>query len=130
MAPLLSYSVSTHHAMLARQLNDRVKKGFVVQLIDYSCCDVQNRRFGQFAIAFTFYKVRVGGGDSGDRGVSGGFTNSRVKGPWSREEDALLDKLVRSQQQLERRRTKGKLGKMLKYDDDGDLIICKVTWVF
>ncbi|CAI0429575.1 unnamed protein product [Linum tenue] len=115
MAPLLSDSVSTHLAMLARQLNDHVKKGFVVQLIDYSCCDVQNRR--------------VGGGDSGDGGVSGGLTNSRVKGPWSREEDALLDKLVRSQQQLERR-TKGKLGKMLKYDDDGDLIICKVTWVF
>ncbi|CAL1357453.1 unnamed protein product [Linum trigynum] len=46
---LISDSVSTHHAMLATQLNDRVKtgrvkKGSVVQLIDYMCSDVQNRR--------------------------------------------------------------------------------------
>ncbi|KAG2718006.1 hypothetical protein I3843_03G198700 [Carya illinoinensis] len=46
---LLSDSVSTQHAMLATQLNDRVKsgrvtKGSVVQLIDYICSPVQNRK--------------------------------------------------------------------------------------
>ncbi|GAB2267761.1 Replication protein A 70 kDa DNA-binding subunit A [Dionaea muscipula] len=46
---LLSDSVSTQHAMIATQLNDRVKtgqvrKGSVVQLIDYICSTVQNRR--------------------------------------------------------------------------------------
>ncbi|OVA11806.1 OB-fold nucleic acid binding domain [Macleaya cordata] len=46
---LLSDSVATQHAMLATQLNDRVKngqvrKGSVVQLIDYICSPVQNRR--------------------------------------------------------------------------------------
>ncbi|KAF8393555.1 hypothetical protein HHK36_021799 [Tetracentron sinense] len=46
---LLSDSVSTQHAMLATQLNDRVKsgrvrKGSVVQLIDYICSTVQNRK--------------------------------------------------------------------------------------
>lgn len=46
---LLSDSVATQHAMLATQLNDRVKtgrvlKGSVVQLIDYICSTVQNRK--------------------------------------------------------------------------------------
>ncbi|XP_052200030.1 replication protein A 70 kDa DNA-binding subunit A [Diospyros lotus] len=46
---LISDGVSTQHAMLATQLNDRVKsgrvlKGSVVQLIDYICSTVQNRR--------------------------------------------------------------------------------------
>ncbi|EEF48016.1 replication factor A 1, rfa1, putative [Ricinus communis] len=46
---LISDSVSTQHAMLATQLNDRVKHGFVkkgsvVQLIDYICSEVQNRK--------------------------------------------------------------------------------------
>ncbi|KZV31988.1 replication protein A 70 kDa DNA-binding subunit A-like [Dorcoceras hygrometricum] len=46
---LLSDSVSSQHAMLATQLNDRVKsagvrKGSVVQLIDYICSTVQNRK--------------------------------------------------------------------------------------
>ncbi|GLU10124.1 hypothetical protein SLE2022_269450 [Rubroshorea leprosula] len=46
---LLSDSESTQQAMLATQLNDRVrtgqvKKGSVVQLIDYICSTVQNRR--------------------------------------------------------------------------------------
>ncbi|CAM8887162.1 unnamed protein product [Rhodiola kirilowii] len=46
---LLSDAVSSQHAMLATQLNDRVKtgqilKGSVVQLIDYMCSAVQNRK--------------------------------------------------------------------------------------
>ncbi|GMH04103.1 hypothetical protein Nepgr_005942 [Nepenthes gracilis] len=46
---LLSDSVSTQHAMMATQLNDRVKtgqvrKGSVVQLIDYICSTVQSRK--------------------------------------------------------------------------------------
>lgn len=46
---LLSDSAMTQHAMLAPQLNDqvksaRVKKGSVVQLVDYICSDVQNRK--------------------------------------------------------------------------------------
>ncbi|GLT81135.1 hypothetical protein SLA2020_525380 [Shorea laevis] len=46
---LLSDSEATQQAMLATQLNDRVrtgqvKKGSVVQLIDYICSTVQNRR--------------------------------------------------------------------------------------
>ncbi|KAJ4957628.1 hypothetical protein NE237_024739 [Protea cynaroides] len=46
---LLSDSVSTQHAMLATQLNDRVKsgsvkKGSVVQLIEYICSTIQNRK--------------------------------------------------------------------------------------
>lgn len=46
---LLSDSESTQQAMLATQLNDRVrtgqvKKGSIVQLIDYICSTVQNRR--------------------------------------------------------------------------------------
>lgn len=46
---LLSDAVSTQHAMLATQLNDRVKsgrvrKGSVVQLIEYICSRVQNRK--------------------------------------------------------------------------------------
>lgn len=46
---LLSDSESTQHAMLATQLNEqvrtgRVKKGSVIQLIDYICSTVQNRR--------------------------------------------------------------------------------------
>lgn len=46
---LLSDSVATQHAMLATQLNDRVKSagvrnGSVVQLIDYICSTVQNRK--------------------------------------------------------------------------------------
>lgn len=46
---LLSDSGSTQHAMLATQLNDRVKngqvrKGSVVQLIDYICSTVQKRK--------------------------------------------------------------------------------------
>ncbi|KDP33897.1 hypothetical protein JCGZ_07468 [Jatropha curcas] len=45
---LISDSVSTQHAMLATQLNDRVrnglvKKGSVIQLIDYICSEVQKR---------------------------------------------------------------------------------------
>lgn len=47
---LLSDGVSTQHAMLATQLNDRVKtgrviKGSVLQLIDYICSTVQNRKY-------------------------------------------------------------------------------------
>ena len=47
---LLSDAVSTQHAMLATQLNDRVKsgtvrKGSVIQLIDYICSTVQNRKY-------------------------------------------------------------------------------------
>lgn len=46
---LLSDSLVTQHAMLATQLNDRVKtgrvrKGSVIQLIEYVCSTVQNRR--------------------------------------------------------------------------------------
>ncbi|KAK3040393.1 hypothetical protein RJ639_026798 [Escallonia herrerae] len=46
---LLSDAASTQHAMLATQLNDRVKTGqvrvgSVVQLIDYICSTVQNRK--------------------------------------------------------------------------------------
>lgn len=46
---LLSDSVNTQHAMLANQLNDRVrtgrvKKGSVVQLIEYICSPIQNRK--------------------------------------------------------------------------------------
>ncbi|KAF9615019.1 hypothetical protein IFM89_021590 [Coptis chinensis] len=46
---LLSDSVSTQSAMLATQLNHRVKtgvvrKGSVIQLIDYICSNVQNRQ--------------------------------------------------------------------------------------
>ncbi|KAI4344581.1 hypothetical protein L6164_011789 [Bauhinia variegata] len=46
---LLSDAVSTQHAMLATQLNDRVrtgrvKTGSVVQLIEYICSPVQNRK--------------------------------------------------------------------------------------
>uniref|UniRef100_A0A5B7C467 Replication protein A subunit n=1 Tax=Davidia involucrata TaxID=16924 RepID=A0A5B7C467_DAVIN len=46
---LLSDAVLTQHAMLATQLNDRVKngqvrKGSVIQLIDYICSTVQNRK--------------------------------------------------------------------------------------
>ncbi|KAK6120373.1 hypothetical protein DH2020_045853 [Rehmannia glutinosa] len=46
---LLSDSVETQHAMLATQLNDRVKsgrvrKGSVIQLIEYICSTVQNRK--------------------------------------------------------------------------------------
>ncbi|KAF6157108.1 hypothetical protein GIB67_041569 [Kingdonia uniflora] len=46
---LLSDSVATQHAMLATQLNERVKsggvrKGSVVQLVDYICSNVQNRK--------------------------------------------------------------------------------------
>ncbi|KAE7998482.1 hypothetical protein FH972_003026 [Carpinus fangiana] len=46
---LLSDAVSTQQAMLATQLNDRVKsgrvrKGSVVQLIEYICSPVQNRK--------------------------------------------------------------------------------------
>ncbi|XP_073150571.1 replication protein A 70 kDa DNA-binding subunit A [Henckelia pumila] len=46
---LLSDSVATQNAMLATQLNDRVKSagvrsGSVVQLIDYICSTVQNRK--------------------------------------------------------------------------------------
>ncbi|PON54858.1 Replication factor A protein [Parasponia andersonii] len=45
----LSDSVTTQHAMLATQLNDRVKsgsvkKGSVIQLIEYICSQVQNRK--------------------------------------------------------------------------------------
>ncbi|EOY30308.1 Replication A 1A-like protein [Theobroma cacao] len=46
---LLSDSESSQHAMLATQLNEqvrtgRVKKGSIIQLIDYVCSTVQNRR--------------------------------------------------------------------------------------
>ncbi|KAK7265416.1 hypothetical protein RJT34_33036 [Clitoria ternatea] len=46
---LLSDAVSSQHAMLATQLNDRVrtgrvKQGSVVQLIDYICSPIQNRK--------------------------------------------------------------------------------------
>ncbi|CAA3024362.1 replication A 70 kDa DNA-binding subunit A [Olea europaea subsp. europaea] len=46
---LISDSVLTQHAMLATQLNDqvksgRVRKGSVVQLIEYICSNVQNRK--------------------------------------------------------------------------------------
>ncbi|PIA43154.1 hypothetical protein AQUCO_02000529v1 [Aquilegia coerulea] len=46
---LISDSISTQQAMLATQLNDRVKsgsvnKGSVIQLIDYICSTVQNRK--------------------------------------------------------------------------------------
>lgn len=47
---LISDSTSTQHAMLATQLNDRVKdgsvkKGSVIQLIDYICSEVQKRKY-------------------------------------------------------------------------------------
>ncbi|KAF5185413.1 Replication protein a dna-binding subunit a [Thalictrum thalictroides] len=46
---LISDSISTQQAMLATQLNDRMKtgsvrKGSVIQLIDYICSTVQNRK--------------------------------------------------------------------------------------
>lgn len=46
---LLSDAVSSHHAMLATQHNDgvktgRVKKGSIVQLLDYICTPLQNRK--------------------------------------------------------------------------------------
>lgn len=46
---LISDAVATQQAMLATQLNDRVKsgevrKGSVIQLIDYICSTIQNRR--------------------------------------------------------------------------------------
>ncbi|CAE5975257.1 unnamed protein product [Arabidopsis arenosa] len=46
---LISDGVSAQHAMVAVQLNDRVKsgqfeKGSIVQLIDYNCCDVKGRK--------------------------------------------------------------------------------------
>lgn len=46
---LISDGVSTQHAMIATQLNDRVKsgqvrKGSVVQLVEYICSTVQNRK--------------------------------------------------------------------------------------
>jgi replication factor A1 len=46
---LVSDSVLTQHAMLGTQLNDRVKtglvkKGSVIQLIDYICSQVQKRK--------------------------------------------------------------------------------------
>lgn len=46
---LISDAVSTQHAMLATQLNDRVKngsvkKGSVIQLVEYICSQVQNRK--------------------------------------------------------------------------------------
>ncbi|XP_028772143.1 replication protein A 70 kDa DNA-binding subunit A [Neltuma alba] len=46
---LISDSASTQHAMLATQLNNRVrtgrvKKGSVVQLIEYICSQIQNRK--------------------------------------------------------------------------------------
>lgn len=46
---ILSDTVSTHQAMIATQLNDRVKsgqvrKGSVIQLIEYICSAVQNRQ--------------------------------------------------------------------------------------
>ncbi|GAU27983.1 hypothetical protein TSUD_373770 [Trifolium subterraneum] len=47
---LLSDSVSSHHAMLAAQLNEKVKtgrfkKGTIVQLLDYICTSFQNRKY-------------------------------------------------------------------------------------
>lgn len=47
---LISDSVLTQQAMLATQLNDQVKsggvrKGSVVQLIEYICSNVQNRKY-------------------------------------------------------------------------------------
>lgn len=46
---LLSDAVFSHHAMLATQLNDRVRtgrvqKGSVVQLLDYICTPLKNRK--------------------------------------------------------------------------------------
>lgn len=46
---LISDAVSTQHAMLATQLNDRVKNGSIkkgsdIQLIEYICSVVQNRK--------------------------------------------------------------------------------------
>jgi len=46
---LISDGVSAQHAMVAVQLNDRVKsgqfeKGSIVQLIDYICSDVKGRK--------------------------------------------------------------------------------------
>ncbi|CAJ2638144.1 unnamed protein product [Trifolium pratense] len=46
---LLSDSVLSHHAMLAAQLNEkvktgRIKKGTIVQLLDYICTPFQNRK--------------------------------------------------------------------------------------
>ncbi|OIV97365.1 hypothetical protein TanjilG_07117 [Lupinus angustifolius] len=46
---LISDAVSTHHAMLATQLNDRiltaqVKKGSVLQLLEYICTPLHNRK--------------------------------------------------------------------------------------
>uniref|UniRef100_A0A9I9CJT0 Replication factor-A protein 1 N-terminal domain-containing protein n=1 Tax=Cucumis melo TaxID=3656 RepID=A0A9I9CJT0_CUCME len=47
---LISDAVSAEQAMLATQLNDivktgRVKKGSVIQLIDYVCSPIKNRKF-------------------------------------------------------------------------------------
>ncbi|KAK4853968.1 hypothetical protein QYF36_017015 [Acer negundo] len=47
---LISDSAASQHVMLATHLNDRVKtgavqKGSVVQLIDYTCSTVQNRKY-------------------------------------------------------------------------------------
>ncbi|KAJ6923171.1 hypothetical protein NC652_016731 [Populus alba x Populus x berolinensis] len=46
---LVSDSVLTQHAFLGTQLSDRVKpgvvrKGYVIQLIDYICSQVQKRQ--------------------------------------------------------------------------------------
>ncbi|KAK6944766.1 Replication factor-A protein 1, N-terminal [Dillenia turbinata] len=46
---VLSDGVSTQHAMLATQLNDRVKagsirRGSIIQLIEYICSNIQNRK--------------------------------------------------------------------------------------
>jgi len=46
---LISDAVLSHHAMLATQLNDRVRtgrvrKGSVVQLLDYICTPFKNRK--------------------------------------------------------------------------------------
>lgn len=50
---ILSDSVLTQQTMLATQLNDRVKNGAVrvgsvVQLIEYICSTVQNRKYVRF----------------------------------------------------------------------------------
>lgn len=47
---LISDGASAQHAMLAVQLNDRVKsgqvdKGSIVQLVDYICSDVKGRKY-------------------------------------------------------------------------------------
>lgn len=54
---VLSDAVSSHQAMLAAQLNDhvrngRVKKGSVVQLIDYICSTLQNRKYLSLPLLF------------------------------------------------------------------------------